>query len=235
MNDIRYVWFDLDDTLLDHRGAESRALTALATHHAHFFGDASQSDIHDAYARINGRVWSEYAAGRRDKDGAKYGRFELLLRDLNPAGLDNAILLADEYLRLYASYWRWVDGARNALTRIAKHVPVGLMTNGFTEIQHAKLRQFPELSRMCSHIVISEEVGVLKPDIRLFRHAEGLCGHAGDQVLYVGDSLSSDVTGGVGAGWQVAWYGGEEHDSARVWSFHDWADLEQRLRPVNRP
>ncbi len=229
MNDVRYVWFDLDDTLLDHKGAESRALAALWEAHPHIFGDAAHGDILTAYAQVNRRVWSEYAAGKRTKDGAKYGRFELLIDDVNPSAAPHAAALADEYLRLYAQHWSWVDGAGDALMRIAARVPVGLMTNGFTEVQRAKLRQFPELGQACAHIVVSEEVGVLKPDVRLFRHAEQLCGHTAHNLLYVGDSLTSDVAGGLGAGWQVAWYRGDEHDSPQVWSFHDWTELAERL------
>ncbi|PIQ63404.1 MAG: hypothetical protein COV99_02625 [Bacteroidetes bacterium CG12_big_fil_rev_8_21_14_0_65_60_17] len=232
MNDIRFVWFDLDDTLLDHKGAELLALEALVARHGTLFGDASLSDVRNAYARVNRQVWTEYAAGVRDKTSTKYGRFELLLLDVHPDGKENTVLLADEYLRLYASFWNWVEGAREALIRMAEHYPVGLMTNGFTEVQHAKLQRFPELSRACSHIVISEETGVLKPDVRIFRHAEELCGHTGEHVLYIGDSLSSDVTGGIGAGWYVAWFHGDDHPSPRVFSFRQWSDLLAKLLDV---
>lgn len=229
MIDIRYVWFDLDDTLLDHRGAESRALISLVDSHRHIIGDAPLGDIQHAYARINRRIWTEYAAGTRDKDGAKYGRFELLVDELNPSRRQDAAILADEYLRLYARYWAWTDGAQAALTHIARHRPVGILTNGFSEVQREKLQRFPDLTRTSAHVVISEEVGVLKPDIRLFQHAEALSGHSGRHVLYVGDSFSSDVTGGLGAGWHVAWFQGDEHDSPRVWTFHDWSELTTRL------
>jgi FMN phosphatase YigB (HAD superfamily) len=75
--------------------------------------------------------------------------------------------------------------------------------------------------------VISEEVGYLKPDRRLFEHAAEQAGKDPRTILYVGDSLVSDVEGGIDAGWQVAWYNPAQTKTTRLeaFSFADWDDL----------
>ena len=76
----------------------------------------------------------------------------------------------------------------------------------------------------------------MKPDRRLFEHVRQRAGEAlGAEVapadlLYVGDSFTSDVEGGVGAGWRVAWFRGDpERAPDGVFCFDDWRALRERL------
>ena len=226
---IRYVYFDLDDTLLDHRHAESEALEALHADADTPFDPHTLADVRQAYREINPSIWKEYAAGDLTKVQAKVGRFTRLLSrlDLDPAGKD--VSLADRYLSHYSNHWRLLPGALDAFEAIAAAYPVGIMTNGFVEMQTAKLKQFDQLATTSTSVVISEEVGVLKPHPALFQEASRRAGFAAAEILYVGDSLHSDVEGGLGAGWQVAWFSEQAHDHADVYSFTDWDDLVKLL------
>ncbi len=95
-------------------------------------------------------------------------------------------------------------------------------------MQHAKLDRFPALRERADAVVISEEVGVMKPHPAIFTHAAEQAGFEPGAILYVGDSLTSDVEGGHGAGWQVAWYGGEPA-RADTFVFDDWTTLTDTL------
>lgn len=218
---IRFVYFDLDDTLLDHHHAEHRALEALHADPDRPFGTHEFDAVHGAYRDINPVIWKEYAAGDLTKMGAKVGRFSRLLDRLE---LDTTPdhELADRYLAHYSRYWRPIPGALEAFQHLSDHLPVGILTNGFVEIQQAKLRQYPDLAERSRSVVISEEVGVLKPHPDLFAEASRRASTPPEQILYVGDSLSSDVEGGIGAGWQVAWFSARTHDHPDVRSFTDW-------------
>jgi len=228
LTSVSFVYFDLDDTLLDHRQAERAALSDLIREFPDAFGGQDEEHIHAVYHEVNGRVWAEYADGTRSKEGAKYGRFELLLGRLPGALPDAASRMGDAYLDRYERHWTFIDGALEAFETTASHTPVGLLTNGFSEVQRKKLARFPDLERVARHIVISEEVGVLKPDPLLFAHAAELADTPPGNILYVGDSERSDVDGGLGAGWQVAWFGGTDHASDRVWSFRTWREFGDR-------
>lgn len=235
--EIQFVYFDLDDTLLDHSHAEHLALRDLHADTSLPLVERSFEDVHAAYCDINPVVWKKYSAGEFSKVQAKVGRFEQLLGALDLSAMrsgnnehsDLAVELADRYLACYADHWQPIDGAFESFERIACELPVGILTNGFSEIQRAKLKRFPALADRSHALVISEEIGHLKPDPRLFERAAADAGVPPSAILYVGDSLHSDVDGGLGAGWKVAWYSNENHDSADVVSFKEWNDLSRVL------
>ena len=73
----------------------------------------------------------------------------------------------------------------------------------------------------------------MKPQPAIFQHATDAAGVRPDEILYVGDSLHSDVQGGLGFGWHVAWFGGDRHPERAAYpdafAFSDWSDLLARL------
>ena len=229
MSEIKFVYFDLDDTLLDHTHAEKKALQALYLERSDLFEGTTFLEVHGVYRKINPVVWQKYSAGEFTKTQAKVGRFEQLLEALGVTEGNAASWLADAYLERYSNHWKEVEGAVEAFRQTAALLPVGIMTNGFSEIQRAKLSQFPVFDELSHSVIVSEEVGHLKPDVRLFRHAETAANVAAESILYVGDSLSSDVKGGLGAGWKVAWYSNKVFDSEDVWSFTDWKEFTTRV------
>ena len=108
-------------------------------------------------------------------------------------------------MNYYRNHWEWIEGAKEAFDKIRSKYDVGIITNGFAETQWMKIRQFG-FEEMVSQIVISEEVGVMKPHPKIFDYSTELIGLDRSDILYVGDSLTSDVKGGKEAGWKVAWY-----------------------------
>lgn len=229
MTKIQFVYFDLDDTLLDHGHAEGAALQQMVDNQPDVFGHTSFAEVMTHYRQINPVVWKKYALGEYTKDQAKVGRFEQLLSACNPTAISNAEALAQVYLDTYANHWKAVDGAVEAYLETASTLPVGILTNGFSEVQRAKLRQFSELESAAHSIVISEDIGYLKPSPILFKHAATEAGVDPASILYVGDSFSSDVEGGIGAGWKVAWYSENQSDHPDVWSFSSWATFRSRI------
>ncbi len=221
---IRFVYFDLDDTLLDHSHAELQALRDMHASADAPFGGHSFEQVHQLYRQINPVVWRKYASGEFSKRQAKVGRFSQLLSGL---GLSTEAdeELAHRYLDTYSGHWKAIEGAFEAFELVAERLPVGILTNGFVEIQRSKLEQFPSIRDRSHTVVISEEVGVLKPDPMLFEESSRRAGVPAEQILYVGDSLSSDVRGGIGAGWKVAWYSESTYDHPDVLSFTDWSTL----------
>ena len=136
-----------------------------------------------------------------------------------------ADLHVKNYLARYSAYWSNIPGAQAAFVITTEAYSVGILTNGFVEVQHAKMDQFPELRGRTSAIVISEEVGFMKPDPRIFAHATQLAAADPGEILYTGDSYRADVQGGTAAGWNVAWYspGGENGKPERC--FRAWPEI----------
>ncbi|MEM1056477.1 MAG: HAD-IA family hydrolase [Bacteroidota bacterium] len=222
-----FVYFDLDDTLLDHSEAERRALADFHRESAEHFGTVSFSDLHAAYRQHNGPLWYDYGRSRITKAELKHLRFANTLRALGVTTLDPDHA-STTYLDRYSAHWHWSEGAREAFRRIAEAHRVGILTNGFREQQRAKLAKLPEIEAACEPgtVLIAEEIGTWKPHAEAFALAAERAGVAPEEILYIGDSLRSDVEGGVSAGWTVAWWHGdpahEEHGGRAV---SDWAEV----------
>ncbi|NNE35733.1 MAG: HAD-IA family hydrolase, partial [Rhodothermales bacterium] len=227
----RFVYFDLDDTLLDHSGAERDALRDLAGEVLGLRDDSPVIErLQQAYHDRNRELWTDYALGRISKDDLRRKRFEHIAADF--ADGHEWSDLDTFYMNRYADHWRPVAGALQLFQWVAERFPVGIITNGFASTQHAKLDRFPVIREVSRAVIISEEVGHLKPDRRLFLHAERAAGESGDSILYVGDSLRSDVEGAVAAGWRAAWYTTTETPpqlDANVFAFGSWPTFQTYL------
>lgn len=235
---VEFVYFDLDDTLLDHGHAERNALADVRERYLEIFGTLSVDDLQARYQAINGPLWRRYANGEVDKSTLQEERFEQLLEAVG-AGQAESSLVRRYYMQRYATHWTFIPGAREAFETVADRVPVGIMTNGFADVQAKKLEAFPVLEDRADAIVICEETGVLKPHPRVFAHATAEAGVEADDVLYVGDSYRSDIEGGQKAGWRVAWFAPDDGERGlstngrapveRGFSFQDWTVLCERI------
>ena len=237
-NELAFVYFDLDDTLLDHRQAERSALADVHAAFPEAFNDVTVQEVQETYHQHNVPLWERYADGEIEKEELKRLRIEQLLETLAVDGAAPRRVGA-HYIERYAHHWTATDGALDAFSQVADRFSVGLLTNGFSETQHAKIERFPVLAERADEVVVSEETGYLKPDARVFAHAAEAAGTAPEATLYVGNSLRSDVRGGLNAGWQVAWYtpyglghavnGEQPPESDRLFRFETWPQLTDWL------
>ena len=232
MPPIRFVYFDLDDTLLDHRHAERAALADVRHDFPEVFAGHDLAAVQRTYHRINKPLWEAYAQGTIDKATVKQERFRRLLDalDADPA---RANAVHTRYLERYGAHWRYIPGAQDAFATVADWYGVGILTNGFTETQQRKMNQFPDLQAAAASVIICEEVGHLKPHPAVFAHATAQARVDPAEILYVGDSYTSDVQGSARAGWQMAWYTPHTNPDAPVehgFAFSDWSDLLRRVQ-----
>jgi HAD superfamily hydrolase (TIGR01549 family) len=224
-----FIFFDLDDTLLDHRSAQRAALVDLYRQFRPAFGDRDFEVVHDAYRVANRDLWRAYSHGEIVKSQLRRQRFEHLARTCT----DGSVVwdeLSIYYLERYSAHWTPIAGALECFATVADHFPVGIITNGFSEIQREKLRRFPAITDRLDTAIISEDAGYMKPDRRLFELAASRASVSPASILYAGDSYESDVRGAVSAGWMAAWYrpeGAIQQDG--VFVFERWSDFARHL------
>ncbi|WP_245846160.1 HAD family hydrolase [Longibacter salinarum] len=231
-NDIDFVFFDVDDTLLDHSHAERHALADVRSRYLAVFGHLSVDELQQTYHEINRPLWEKYSSGEIEKEIVKHDRFPRLLNAIDAPHAD-AARIGSVYLQRYAEHWKYVDGARDTYAEIAERYRVGVLTNGFAEVQAQKLKKFPEIRDRADVVLVSEETGHMKPHPHVFEVAAERAEVTPERILYVGDSWRSDVEGGSRAGWHVAWFArsgvnGQEMNG-RTFAFQDWSDLLSRL------
>ncbi|GIV58836.1 MAG: hypothetical protein KatS3mg042_1749 [Rhodothermaceae bacterium] len=142
---VRFVYFDLDDTLLDHRRAEAAGAGGRVRGPPGRPSRRTRSRTsRPPTTPTTPHLWRDYAAGRLRREDVQHLRFARTLATLGLTALDPDAL-GEHYLARYAEHWSFLDGAATAFHAVADRFPVGLLTNGFAEIQHAKLNRFPDL------------------------------------------------------------------------------------------
>ena len=195
---MAYQWilFDLDDTMFDFPAAE-----ALRAAFAHYSATLSTEILAD-YQALNRALWEQYNAGEIDVQTLKQARFRDLAPQLGVAPLE----LNQRFMQAILERSQPLGGVRQQLQQLQGRVKMGIITNGFADIQHARLRQ-SGLADCFDFMLVSEELGVNKPDPRIFNAALARMPQieAGN-VLMVGDNPQTDVAGAAGVGMETCWF-----------------------------
>ena len=230
--DPDFIYFDLDNTLLNHSSAETNAQRVTYESYPEL-QRVPLEDWLDTYRAINHLLWARYQKDEIDRHELQYSRFHNTMKELK---LDTkaSAEIGSAYMTNYRKHWVWVEGAREALERVSRKFETGIITNGFKETQEKKFESM-ELNRYCKTFLISEDVGKMKPHPAVFDRASDLAGVERSKILYVGDSYVSDIEGGSNAGWSTAWYTGfetvrlGESSTKASFTFSDFSSLTDLL------
>lgn len=201
----KWIFFDLDDTLFDFSSASLVSLGRLYNESSDIRSRFSSPEAFiDEYHIHNKRMWQLHESGQITADFLKGERFRLTI---SPEREDEENrramrMLNDLYLWHLGECNAPVEGAKELLTKISRKYLIGVLTNGFTEVQYRKLRS-TGLDRYIQRMVISDEIGIQKPDTRLFRYAEQETGATPDTAIMVGDNPDNDMQGAINAGWRA--------------------------------
>jgi putative hydrolase of the HAD superfamily len=184
----RAILFDLDDTLYDlytyRTGRLQRALVDIFATYTHLDHDAL---IHASV--------TEHVFMRQLPDF------------LRRRGIEDEALIAaacDVYERGWFEEMELADDAVHTLQELRKRFKLGLVTNGPSWSQRPKIERFG-LAALMDVLVVSEEVGVAKPDPTIFRIALERLGITPAEALFVGDSPEHDLRGAAAVGMPCIW------------------------------
>lgn len=196
---IRTVLLDIDDTILDFTGGERKALeTSFAQH-----GLPYQTTYVDYYHAINVGWWARYDKGEVGIDRVIVERFvDLFSRIGVPMPLD----FGRSYEANLAAQHDFIRGAKGFVERLKTTYAVYAVSNGRNNVQLRRLAE-SGLDKMVDGVFTSETVGYHKPEKEFFdyvaQHIEGFCPQ---QTVLVGDSLTSDIIGGIAYGLKTVWF-----------------------------
>ena len=190
-----WILFDADETLFTFDafgGLQRMFLDYSVTFTAEDFQD---------YQAINKPLWVDYQNGAISALQLQHQRFEGWSQRLSvPAGDLNAA-----FLNAMAEICVPLPGAVSLLNALKDKVKIGIITNGFTALQQIRLER-TGLRDYFDLLVISEQVGVAKPDRKIFDYTFEQMGQPPrDRVLMVGDTAESDILGGINAGIATCW------------------------------
>ncbi len=195
-----WLWFDADNTLFDYNRAEATALRNTF----HSLSLPYEDGYLSIYQRINQGLWQAFEKQEIAQADLRYRRFELLLENIQQTGSPNQ--MSSAYVEHLAICAELNDGAYEVLKSFKETSRIAIVTNGLQAVQRGRLAH-SAIRDFIDEIIISEEIGAAKPNTAFFDIAFTRTGRpAKRDVLIIGDSLTSDMQGGVDYGLATCWY-----------------------------
>lgn len=208
MGKIKVVFWDVDGTLLDFQVAEKHAIRTCFEKLG--LGECTDGMLRD-YIRINVGYWKRLEKGKLTKPQVLVGRFEEFFEKY---GLDTALAPAfnEEYQIRLGDTICFCENALETVKALRGKVWQYAVTNGTKTAQERKLAG-SGLDKLLDGVFISEIIGIEKPMEGFFELIfQEIGAFHKDEMMIVGDSLTSDIQGGNNAGIVTCWYNpaGEE-------------------------
>lgn len=199
---IKVILWDIDGTLLNFHEAEKYAIRKCFS--SFHLGECTDEML-ARYSKINDKYWKMLERGEISKREVLHNRFEEFFRkekidfhDVTAFNEMYQVSLGDEIF--------FNDDSYELVKRLKGHVKQYAVTNGTYVAQERKLAR-SGLDKLFDGVFISEQVGIDKPNKAFFDFVwEKIGTYNSDEVMIVGDSLTSDMQGGVNAGILTCWY-----------------------------
>ncbi|AJK87418.1 MULTISPECIES: YjjG family noncanonical pyrimidine nucleotidase [Lysinibacillus] len=200
MTKYEILLFDVDDTLLDFDLAENAALDRMFKEE----NIVVTSEMIARYKEINESMWRAFERGEVTKNTLHNTRFSIALKEFG-IEVDGTYFesLFQKYLREAHHY---VDGAYEVIAQLANHYHLYVVSNGVTVTQNKRLVD-ANLAQYFKGIFISEQTGYQKPMPDFFDYVfERIDNFDKEKALIIGDSLTSDIKGGIQSGIDTCWF-----------------------------
>ena len=197
---IKTILFDLDDTILDFKKAEAIALSGTLRE----LNIAPSEERIALYSDINAAQWRRLEAGELTRTEVLTTRFRIFFDAIGEQRLPEQAQALYE-ARLSQGHY-FIDGAIKTLETLSSGYALYLVSNGNLRVQEGRLRS-AAISHFFRDIFISEQIGADKPSPLFFdRCFARIDGFERSAAIIVGDSLTSDIRGGLEAGIHTCWF-----------------------------
>ena len=194
---VRHVFFDLDHTLWDFETNSDKTFAYI------FDRNNVALDIErftETYRPINKKYWKLFREDKVSKKDLRYCRLREAFDALEFEAGDALIhTLSEEYIAFLSLNNALFDNAFEVLDYLRDRYSLHIITNGFEEVQHRKLNS-SKLKPYFENIVTSENVGVKKPDPRIFRYAMEISDARPEESIMIGDNYEADIEGALNVG-----------------------------------
>ena len=207
----KLVLIDLDDTLFDYPKTEKTAFRNTFEELGFFVESKLSNDkkeeiyekIKDRYKDVNLQLWKDLEKGAVDKDRLKVVRFEKIIEEFDLKY--DPYEMSELYLKKLGEGIFPFEATEKLCKYLHSKYKVGIVTNGIKEVQHSRIEN-SAIAKYIDKIIISDEVGVNKPDKRIFEYAMNYFEIMDkSEVIMIGDSLGADIKGGQNARIDTCW------------------------------
>lgn len=197
---IKWILFDLDDTLFDFKKAERIALSSTLS----AMGLEPKDEILARYSQINQEQWQLLEQKKITKAQVVISRFQRLFQE---TGIDAQPQEAQSLyeVRLATGHY-FMPGAEEVIKQLYGQYELYIVTNGTAKVQDSRIKS-AGIAPYFEKIFISERIGHNKPSLEFFEHCfQEIPNIVREETVIIGDSLTSDMRGGVNANIHTLWY-----------------------------
>jgi len=218
---IEFLLLDLDDTILDFHKAGRIAISKTIRD----FGVEPTEEILDLYHEINDWHWKQLELGKLTRAEVLENRFKVLFEKLGKT-VDSTLCARTYEKNLSTGHW-FLPGAEEAVDRLSKKYRLFLVSNGTASVQKGRMTS-ANLYRFFETVFVSQEIGHNKPSKAYFDACFArIPGFDKEKAMIVGDSLSSDIKGGINAGIKTVWVNPGHKTTTEIIPDHEIEALSQ--------
>ncbi len=202
----KHIFFDLDHTIWDFdKNAEETLYELYDIYKLNEIGLPSAAIFIETYTRNNHQLWAEYHTGKITKTELRETRFRRTFLEFGVHPDVLPIAFEDDYVKLCPTKTNLFPHAHQTLQYLQGKYKLHLISNGFKEASELKIGN-TNLGPYFENVIISEIVGINKPDPAIFQHALDLAGAQKHESLMIGDSLEADVYGALNFGMDAIYF-----------------------------
>ncbi len=208
MNKYKVIAFDIDDTLVDDGAARKYAISKVTES----LGISYTDELGNAFIQFDSQYWHDWESGKIPipndiEDWVTYVRSMRFYKFFSDTGIDydTAVSIYHLYTDAIENCIVPFDGARETLEKLKEKYKLVIATNGIKKLIFKKL-EIIQVKDLFSIIVCAEEVGYNKPHKLFFEQLIKECPCNKNEILLVGDSLTSDVLGGMNNSIDTCWF-----------------------------
>lgn len=206
MNNIKHIFFDLDHTIWDFEMNSQEALVEIFEVHKLILDGIDYHEFYPKYKVLNEQYWDLYRNDEVTRDELRVGRFRdaftFFGREFEYEFLDQ---FAKDYLARSPYKTNLFEGSHEILNYLKSKYELHIITNGFKDAQYIKLQE-SKLTDYFKVVVCSDEVGVKKPNPKMFQFALNSAGALPQESVMIGDCPEADVKGALAIGMQAIWF-----------------------------
>ena len=225
------ILFDADNTLLDFDAAESKALADTLRN----YGIEPDAETVQTYRTINEELWRQLEKGQLRRDKLMAERFTRFLKAVDAAG--NGAEMNKFYLDQLSTHPDLAaPNVLDVLKELSEVATLAVVTNGFDRVQSRRVAE-SGMKDFIEEVFVSEKLDSEKPNRKIFDAALRSLGVENrEHVLMVGDSLTSDIQGGINAGLDTCWYNPNHAENpGQVCQTYEISNLEELYPLVREP
>lgn len=203
---IKHIFFDLDHTIWDFdKNAEETLQELYEIYKLRELGLLSASEFILRYTENNHSLWAQYHLGLISKELLRAERFRKTFIELGVHPEKVPQQFEEDYVKISPTKTNLFEGAEKVLGYLQKKYTLHIISNGFRETTLTKM-DLSGLNPYFTNVIISEEVGINKPDKAVFQYALDKAGANLEESIMIGDSLEADIYGAMNFGMKAIFF-----------------------------